>query len=133
MTNRSAIQRLLQPLVSLVAGLVGFGALSLFHITQAHAIDEAGLLEYQRAFAREMCKEGGSWLRCFQLDPSNCTSVLGTIVERCTRPILEKQKTPASSQEEVQAASDAIVRCVERDFRERYDAFKIKTPECRNF
>ncbi len=130
MTNRSAIQRLLHPLVSLVVALVGF---SLFHITEAHAIDEAGLLEYQRAFAREMCKEGGSWLRCFQLDPSNCTSVLGTIVERCTRPIVEKQKTPATSQEEVQAASDAIVRCVEQDFRERYDAFKTKTPECRNF
>ncbi len=117
---------------SLAGIAVVLGVLSLAGLPEAHAIDEAALRAYQQAFAREMCKDGGSWLKCFQLAPSDCTTVLGTIVERCTRSIVEQQKAPAKDENEVKAASDAIVQCVERDFREKHDAFKLNTEECRN-
>jgi hypothetical protein len=98
----------------------------------AYAVDEAALLSYKQSFAKEMCKEGGAWLRCFQLDPANCNAVVGSVVERCTRVIVEKQHTAPKGQGEVEAVSNKIVECVEKNFRERYDAFKLNTPECKN-
>ena len=99
----------------------------------AHALDERALAAYHQGFAQEVCKDGGGWLRCFQLDPSECSTVLGKMIERCTRSVMEGRTAPAKSEEEVTAASNKIVRCVEQDFRQRYDAFKVKSEECSRF
>lgn len=116
----------------LAAALVVVIGLSLVRVPQAQAIDESALLTYKQTFTSGMCKDGGSWLRCFQVDPANCSSVLAPMIERCTRLIVEKQKTPPANDDEAQAASNKIVRCIEQDFRQRYDAFKLNTEECRN-
>lgn len=100
---------------------------------EAQALDEAALAAYHQAFAQEVCKDGGGWLRCFQLDPSECSNVIGKMIERCTRSVVESRPAPAKSEEEVTAASNKIVRCVETDFRQRYDAFKVRSEECSKF
>jgi hypothetical protein len=115
------------------SALCALAVMLLVGVPKAHAIDEAALLAYRQSFANEMCKDGGSWLRCFQVDPANCNSVLGAIIERCTRLITEKQLPPAQNQDQAKAVSNKIVKCVEKDFGERYDAFKLNTEECRKF
>jgi hypothetical protein len=127
----STIERSLRSLC--VRALAALPLVVLCYAPNAHALDEKALAAYHQAFAQEVCKDGGGWLRCFQLDPSECSTVLGKMIERCTRSVMESRTAPAKSEQEVAAASKKIVRCVEQDFRQKYDAFKLKSEECSRF
>ncbi len=131
MIKRLSLRIRVRCLVSAVTALT-ISAFALAKPCDAYALDEVALRAYQETFARELCAEGASWLRCFQLDPANCNTVTGGLIERCTRSFIEKQKAPAKDAEEVRTASKKIVQCIERDFRQQYEAFKLNTRECKN-
>lgn len=99
----------------------------------AHAADPAALILYRDTFTREMCRGGGTWLKCFQLEPTKCATLTSPIVEGCARSIVQNTGKPSVDSVAIQDTSDQIVLCVERIFRQRYENKKLNTQECRNF
>jgi hypothetical protein len=99
----------------------------------ASAADPAALISYRDTFTREMCRGGGAWLTCFQLDPRRCVNLTSPIVEGCARSIVQNTAKPSVDKVAIQDTSDQIVLCVERIFRQRYENKKLNTQECRDF
>jgi|GEM_PF-6025634 len=98
-----------------------------------HALDDTALTAYQSTFAREICKDGAAWMRCFQLEPTACEATLEPIIGRCVRTVASRFTIPTTNSTDLTKASNEITRCVEQDFRGRYEAFKRTTSECRTY
>lgn len=97
----------------------------------AYAIDREVLSKYQSTIVTEMCRNGAEWLRCFRLDPLNCTSITGAIVEGCVKERVLNQTRPVTSLAEVEQVSDQITTCIRSTFDTKYGASRMQTDECK--
>jgi len=110
---------------------LGCGVVALFLLwsAEAFAYDPGSVKQFKSAIVREMCRDGGDWLRCYKQEPFNCVDISNEVVPSCVDDILAK--TPSLDRAKfIEWFSDDLHGCIKERFLERYGAEKVDSAEC---
>lgn len=75
----------------------------------------------------EICSDGGQWLKCYSLDPADCSSITTAFVEPCVTKVFANP-TKSSTVPPV----NQLLGCFNQEFMRKYGHGEVKTPECAN-
>lgn len=111
-----------------IAGCI-VAALSLLWSAESFAYDPGSVKQFKSAVVREMCRDGGEWLRCYKQEPFNCVDISNEVVPNCVDDMLAK--TPSLDRAKyVEWFSQDLHTCIKDQFMERYGALKVDSAEC---
>lgn len=103
---------------------------ALFGTAQAaHAFDKQAVKKFKDSIVREMCEDGGEWMRCYKFEPYDCQSINTPIVDRCVDEVLSTVKSLERKQFMDWMAQD-VYNCMKNDFKKQYGSRKLNTEEC---
>ena len=73
----------------------------------------------------EICSDGGAWLKCYSLEPSDCTEITTAFVDPCVKTVFANtSKDPA-----VHPVA-TLLGCFNKEFMRKYGHGEVKSPEC---
>jgi hypothetical protein len=73
----------------------------------------------------EICSDGGAWLKCYSLEPSDCVEITISFVEPCIKTVFAN-----SSKDPAVHPITTLLGCFNREFMRKYGHGEVKTPEC---
>jgi hypothetical protein len=97
----------------------------------AHGVDADMAGRYKGSVVDAICKDGGAWMKCYKLDPLQCSKLSGAFVDACFDKLVAQRTNPVANEAEVQVVSDNILSCIRSSFKARYGE-KRDTQECAN-
>jgi hypothetical protein len=80
---------------------------------------------------RHICSDGGNWLRCYSLSPSECQALMTEVVTPCTNAAFTAAKI-ATSQEQRALLAGKLLECFNHSFMSKYGQGKVDTAECKD-
>lgn len=108
-------------------------ALGVSGVVEAYGIDYSAFNKYQAELTSKLC-DNKSFEKCYQMDPAHCHKDVEKTVNGCfTTTIKERQQQPEGLQDELKVTALKVAQCIDRETKARFGAFKLSTPECRNF
>lgn len=110
----------------IAAGLI---ACSVLNPLPALAFDPAYMTAFRQQVVKQVCADGGKWLSCYRLAPESCQSLAETYVYECSMEVFAPVKEKMEYQAGVQAAAK-FQECFNKKFRNAYDSYRVKSPEC---
>lgn len=102
--------------ISLVVTLMAV----LSSVSAAYCVDQDMAERYKGSIIDAICKDGGAWMKCYRLDPLNCSKVNGEILNGCFDKLVARRAAPVASEAEVSVVSDNILSCIRTSFKARY-------------
>ena len=113
--------RLTAAIVVLSVSLLRVELLSAQSSPRGQAPDKASI----HTVVEQICSDGGQWLKCYSLEPSECTSITTSFVEPC----VQKVSANASKDSKVHPVGQ-LLGCFNQEFMRKYGHGEVKTPEC---
>lgn len=80
---------------------------------------------------RFMCSDGGNWLRCYSLSPSECEPLMKEVVTPCTNAVFTAGKI-ALSQEQRALLAGKLLECFNHSFMSKHGQRKVDSAECKD-
>ena len=97
--------------------------------SEARAYDKQSVSKFKQSILKEMCNDGGDWMRCYKLDPVSCRDINTDLVESCVDAELSKTKSLEYKQY-VRWMSEGVYSCMKNGFLKKYGAQKVNSEEC---
>lgn len=97
----------------------------------AFAYNQALTEKYQRILTKEICNDA-AWLRCYQVDPTTCSTVFTPNVEQCVNIHLRDRKSSVKNKEEIEALSNTVASCIHTAFTEKHKDSKLNNEDCKD-
>ncbi len=104
-------------------------ALCVCAVGDAHAYDKQSVSKFKQSILKEMCNNGGDWMRCYKLEPTSCYDLNRDLVENCVDTELAKTKSLEYKQY-VRWMSEGVYSCMKNGFLKQYGSRKINSEEC---
>lgn len=95
----------------------------------ATALDSAMISQFEQQLATVICADQGQWLKCYQMEPSQCQKVAHGIVGPCVTSILGRVTGQVNEPQGLETAQE-LQNCFNKRFNSSYAALKVETPEC---
>ena len=106
------------------------GAIAIISIASSARAEGPDHEQEVASIIRYICSDGGDWLRCYSLSPSECLPRMKEVVTPCTNAALKAAKVTLT-QEQQTALAARVVQCFNRVFMSKYGKGKVESAECK--
>jgi hypothetical protein len=106
-------------------------ALTAFLPMKVHALDQGMIDFFTTKVIEHTCSDRGAWLRCYQLNPSACSSAMEAAIRPCATQVLEPLPTVTNNEKEAMNTALAFQKCFNTRFEKIFARKRLDTSECR--
>ena len=87
-------------------------------------------ITFQNALTSRICAGNSSWLRCYRIDPEECSASIRPVVVECINNSLKPLITTRTTVEDSPRLSTILYSCIQSSFVSRYGSQIEQVPEC---